>query len=116
MNSFERGNHLYNSQNYKSAIGSYRKAAKLKENEAYALFNAATCHIKLKQYSEAIPFLKDAIAIKPDSKFYYNLGYCYLHTKDLKKALIHFNTAWALDPKDMESEKAINIILKTILK
>jgi len=111
MSYFQRANELYNTKDYRKAIDFYRKAAEFKDNEAASLYNAAVCFIKLKEYEKAINLLKSAICKKADSKYFFNLGYCYAMLKDKRKALVNFNTAWALDNTDRDCEKAINLII-----
>lgn len=114
MNYFEEANKLYNNKQYKKAIDAYKKSLNLKENKAACLYNTAVCFIKLKDYKSPIPLLKKAIEDNPDSKYFFNLAYCYAMLKDSKKALIYFNTAWALDNDDSDCEKAINLIIKNL--
>lgn len=112
MNYFEKANDLYNAQLYVKAIEMYKKALAVKENEAASLYNSAVCYIKLKKYNDAIVLLMQAVSMKKESKYFFNLGYCYAMINNNKKALINFNTAWALDNSDVECEKAINLIMK----
>lgn len=115
MGYFQDGNLSYDAKNYKSAISSYKKSIKAKEEEeAYSLYNLALCYIKLEQYNKAIKTLKLAISKKPKSNFYFNLAYSYLKINDTKKALLYFNTAWAMDPQDEDCERAINHILRNL--
>ncbi|MCM0647546.1 tetratricopeptide repeat protein [Clostridium swellfunianum] len=116
MSYFEKANESYNTQDYKRAISLYQKAVENKDNEAASMYNAAVCFIKLKQYEKALPLLKSALLQKRDSKYFFNLGYCYAMLKDNKKALIYFNTAWALDNNDKDCEKAIDLIIKNYAK
>ncbi|ADL51699.1 tetratricopeptide repeat protein [Clostridium cellulovorans] len=116
MNYFNMGNEYYNKNDYARAINLYRKSIENKENEAPSLYNSAVCHIKLMNFMAAIPLLKCALKIKKDSRYYFNLAYCYSQLKDDKKALLYFNTAWALDPFDADCEKAINLIIERIKK
>lgn len=115
MNYFQKANDFYNAQDYQNAIDMYTKSAEFKENEAASLYNSAVCFIKLKKYTEAIIRLKSAIKIKRDSKYFFNLGYSYALLKDNKKALVYFNSAWALNHEDTDCEKAINLIIKNHL-
>ncbi|MBI6873721.1 tetratricopeptide repeat protein [Clostridium aciditolerans] len=115
MSYFHKANEYYNAKDYKKALDMYEKAIKLKENEASSLYNSAVCFIKLKEYNRAIPLLKSAIDLKRESKYFFNLGYCYTMLKDNKKALVYFNTAWSLNNDDTDCEKAINIIIKNHL-
>lgn len=112
MNYFQKANELYNTKDYKKAIELYQKAIEVKENESAAYYNSAVCFIKLTKYESAISLLKKAICLKTDSKYFFNLGYCYAMLKDNKKALIYFNTAWSMDNSDKDCEKAINLILE----
>jgi tetratricopeptide (TPR) repeat protein len=112
MNYFEKANDLYNTKDYEKAISMYQKAIKTKDNEAPSLYNTAVCFIKLKQYDKAIPLLKTAIIKRRDSKYFFNLGYCFAMLKDNKKALIYFNTSWSIDNEDSDCEKAINLIIR----
>ena len=116
MSYFQRANDLYNTQDYKRAIYLYQKAVETKDNEAASLYNAAVCFIKLKQYEKAVPLLRSALLQKSDSKYFFNLGYCYAMLKNNKKALVYFNTAWSLDNNDKDCEKAINLIIKNYAK
>ena len=116
MNYFNRANELYNIKDYTNAIELYQKAIDTKENEAAAYYNAAVCFIKLKQYHKAITLLKNAITVRMDSKYFFNLGYCYAMLKDNQKALVYFNTSWTLDNSDKDCEKAINLIINSYKK
>jgi len=112
MSYFQEANNLYNTKDYRKAIALYQKAAEYKDNEAAALYNAAVCFIKLQEFEKSVALLKSAINKKMESKYFFNLGYCYTMLKDNKKALIYFNTAWSLDNTDKDCEKAINLIIK----
>lgn len=111
MSYFNKGNEFYNMGQYKEAIDFYKKAVASKENQAAALYNSAVCFIKLKQYMEAIPMLRDAISQKKESKYYFNLAYCYSMLNNMGLSLIYFNLAWSLDETDNDCKKAINLIL-----
>jgi tetratricopeptide (TPR) repeat protein len=116
MSYFNEANEVYNTKDYRRAISLYQKAIELKENEAASCYNSAVCFIKLKEYERAIPLLKRALNLREDSKYLFNLAYCYAMLKNNKKALIYFNTAWSLDNSDMDCEKAINLIIKSYKK
>ncbi|MCR3761223.1 tetratricopeptide repeat protein [Clostridium felsineum] len=108
---FNKATDYYNKKDYKKALSMYKKALELKENESASLYNSAVCLIKLKEYEKAIPFIKEAIKTKIDSRYFFNLGYCYAMLRDKKKALMYFNRAWALNYDDVDCEKAITLIL-----
>lgn len=116
MNFFSEGNKLYNSQDYSRAIDCYKKSVEHKENEACSYYNAGVCFIKLKDYDNAISMIQKAITMQRDSKYYFNLGYCYAMKEDKNKALINFNMAWALNNEDEDCEKAIKLITKKLKK
>lgn len=111
MNYFKKANELYNAKEYQKAISMYERALKVNENESSSLYNTAVCHIKLKNYKKAVGLLKNAINLKRDSKYIFNLGYCYAMLNDNPKALYHFNLAWSINNDDKDCEKAINLIL-----
>jgi ATP-dependent Clp protease ATP-binding subunit ClpC len=67
--------------------------------------------VKNESYEKAAELIKKAIHLKSDSKYFFNLGYCYAMLKNNRKALICFNTAWALDNSDSDCEKAVNKLL-----
>lgn len=113
MGYFEKANDLYNKREYEKAIAIYKKAVEFSENTPASLYNIAVCFIKLNSYEKAIPLLKSAIKEKEDSRYFFNLGYCYAMLKNPKKALVYFNTAWALNHEDYECEKAINLIVNS---
>lgn len=75
------------------------------------MHNIALCYIKLKQYNRAIPLLRSTVAKKPTGNYFFNLAYGYTRIKNFKKALIYFNTAWALSPENNDCEVMINYIL-----
>lgn len=116
MKYFQKANEYYNGKDYKRAIAMYEKAIAVKDNEVSSLYNSAVCLIKLNEYSKAITKLKAAIKLKKESKYFFNLGYCYTMLKNNKKALIAFNNAWCLDDSDTDCERAINILLKNYSK
>lgn len=112
MSYFEKGNEYYSTKDYNNAIDFYMKAIDSKDHEACSYYNAGVCFIKLKSYDKAIDMLHNALDYKYDSKYFFNLGYCYSLLENFKKALLYFNIAWALNNSDTDCEKAINIILK----
>jgi tetratricopeptide (TPR) repeat protein len=114
MDYFSEANDLYKTKEYKKAIELYKKAVETEDNQAASLYNAAVCFIKLKEFEKAVPLLKLAIKENGSSKYYFNLAYCYAMLKDNRKALVNFNTAWALNNNDEDCCKAINIIISKL--
>ncbi|MEG0295961.1 MAG: tetratricopeptide repeat protein [Clostridium sp.] len=116
MNYFNEGNKLYNTKQYDKAIDLYKKSIDLNENEACSYYNAGVCFLKLKDYDNAIDMIKKAIRLQCESKYFFNLAYCYAMKEDTNKALVYFNLAWSIDEYDEECEKAINLILSKLKK
>ena len=114
MNYFNEGNKLYNIQNYNKAIDYYKKSAENNLNKACSYYNAGVCFIKLKDYDNAIDMLRKALNLQSESKYIFNLGYCYAMKEHNDKALRLFNLAWSLNHDDSDCEKAINLILSRI--
>lgn len=111
MNYFEKANLCYNNKDYETAFNLYKKSIEIKQNEAASLYNSAVCLIKLKAYGKAIILIKRALKLKRDSRYFFNLGYCYALLNNNGKALIYFNTAWSINNEDSDCEKAINMIV-----
>lgn len=116
MDYFAEGNKLYNNHEYVKAISYYEKAAASKSNEACSYYNAGVCFIKLRNFSKAISMIKEAIQIQKESKYFFNLGYCYAMEENTRQALINFNIAWSLNNDDEDCEKAINLITSKLKK
>lgn len=110
MNNFAEGNNFYNTKDYSNALAYYKKAIANGENEACSYYNCGVCFIKLKDFDNAIIMIKSALSIQKESKYFFNLAYCYAMKEDTNKALIYFNMAWSLDYNDLDCEKAINLI------
>ena len=111
MSFFSDGNRYYNIKEYSKAIELYVKSIENGENEGCSYYNAGVCFIKLKDFNSAIEMLKKALSIQKDSKYYFNLAYCYAMNEDKNKALIYFNRAWSLDSTDKDCEKAIDLLI-----
>lgn len=111
-----QANDLYKEKDYKSAIELYQKSAEAKIFEAPSFYNSAVCFIKMKDYKAAIPLIYKALALKRESKYYFNLAYCYIMINQNDKALNYFNIAWSKDNSDEECKKAIDLLLNRIKK
>ncbi|MBS5948734.1 MAG: tetratricopeptide repeat protein [Clostridium sp.] len=111
MNYFNEGNMYYNLKDYSKAIDYYKLSIENEDNVACSYYNSGVCYIKLKNFDKAIELIKKAILIQQESKYYFNLAYCYAMKENVKKALIYFNMAWSLDSTDIDCEKAINLIM-----
>ncbi|MGL4772202.1 MAG: tetratricopeptide repeat protein [Clostridium sp.] len=116
MDYFAEGNKLYNNHEYEKAIDCYKQAVSSKTNEACSYYNAGVCFIKLKDFHNAISMIMEALRLQTESKYYFNLGYCYAMIENTKQALINFNIAWSLNNDDQDCEKAINLITSKLKK
>ena len=110
MNYFSEGNKFYNMKDYTQAIYYYKKAILNNSNKACSYYNIGVCLIKLKKFDDAIDMLCNALSLQKESKYYFNLGYCYAMKDITNKALINFNMAWSLNNEDIDCEKAIKLI------
>ena len=111
MNFFNEGNKYYNMKDYEKAIDFYKISIENNDNTACSYYNSGVCLIKLKEFDKAIDMIKKALNLQQESKYYFNLAYCYAMKEEVKKALIYFNMAWSLDSSDSDCEKAIKLIL-----
>lgn len=111
MSNFNEGNTFYNMKDYSKALIYYKKAIAMGDNEACSYYNCGVCFIKLKDFDNAIIMIKNALSLQKESKYFFNLAYCYAMKEDTNKALIYFNMAWSLDSSDLDCEKAINLIM-----
>ncbi|AYE35528.1 tetratricopeptide repeat protein [Clostridium septicum] len=111
MDYFNEGNRFYNLKEYKNAIDCYKLSIDKYENVACSLYNSGVCYIKLKDFNNAISMIKKALELQKESKYFFNLAYCYAMLEDTNKALIYFNIAWSLDDSDNDCEKAIKLIM-----
>lgn len=116
MEHFNNGNEFYNLKEYKKAIELYTEAIKNNQNCACSYYNCGVCYIKLKDYDNAIHMIKKAIEYQCESKYFFNLAYCYAMKGLNNKALIYFNLSWSLDNNDKDCEKAINLLVSKYKK
>lgn len=103
---------------YTRALPLFLKAIEDKDNAEYikyALYNGAICLMNLENYINAISLLKMFLEIEiGESILYFNLAYCYFCIGNNKKALVNFNTAWALSNEDVKCEEAVNSLLNKL--
>ena len=106
MDNFERGNKLFKCEDYIAAIEEY-KLCQDNYNEVACLYNIGTCYIKLKQWEDAILYIKKAIRLREKSEYYFNLGYCYAKLKQNQKSIEYFKRSLELNPYDDDAKRAI---------
>lgn len=111
MDFFNEANKYYNIKLFDKALELYEKAIENNQNITCSYYNSGVCYIKLRNFDMAIDMIKKALELQKESKYFFNLAYCYSMKEDMKKALIYFNVAWSLDHSDSDCENAINLII-----
>ena len=80
---FNQANALYNSGNYKEAIGRYDAILESNQHSAELYFNLANCYYKLNEIGPSIFYYEKALQLDPnDSDILNNLGYAQKMTID----------------------------------
>lgn len=86
------------------AMSWYKKSLDLNATERKASFGMGYCLNSKGRYTEAITYLKQAIASEADyTAAYVELGYSYYMTNDNTKALETLQKAWELNPSNENS-------------
>jgi len=81
--SFKQANTLYNSGNYKEAIGRYDAILASNQHSAELYFNLANCYYKLNEIGPSIFYYEKALQLAPnDFDILNNLGYAQKMTID----------------------------------
>lgn len=93
---------LYYQENQMAEAAKYYQAAIKKFPNYYrAYLNLGRAYINDGKYSDALPLLQKALAIKPgDGSLYGLLGYCYMNDRYYASALDAYRLAIMLDPKN----------------
>ncbi len=94
---------LIREQKFNLAIGPLRRAVKVDPGMAPAWSALASSLRQLEQYAEAAEAYRQAIALGPDAKLSYNLGYCLNRVAKRDEAIAAFQEAVRLDPKFKEA-------------
>ena len=70
--------------------------------------------MKLKKYDQAIPFLKEAIRLNPDShEPYYNIGICFEKLGDIGNAIQSYERALVLQNRSSKINYSLARLLNT---
>lgn len=90
-------NHLVitaiNQKNFEVAKQYFQDCIKFNPNDIAAHQNLGNLFYQLEKFDEAIPYYKEAIAIKPTYEVLKNLGFCYFETLDIKNSNLYLNQA-----------------------
>lgn len=90
-----------NKKDMNEAMNWYKKTMAINPKERKANFGMGYCLNSQSKYSEAIPYLKQAIESENTyTAAYVELGYSYFKTGDNTLALTHLNKALELNPKN----------------
>ncbi|MHA2060657.1 MAG: tetratricopeptide repeat protein, partial [Candidatus Ranarchaeia archaeon] len=110
-----KGGALYHLELYSEALPFQEAALKIEES-SYGNFQAASSHFHLKQYKEAVLFLKKALVLNPSLVEGWILLY-FLGKKleDYKMALEALNEAIYLQPKEISLQRKRFKLLNTTL-
>lgn len=110
----DRGDALYNKEDYSSAILAYRKAIELDDNSEDAWDSLGNAYTRLKRYKEGLEAHKKALKIDPDNdRFWFNLACNYSLLGNKKKALdnlskaIDIDSLWKEEAKEDEDFKSL---------
>lgn len=96
-----RGNELYKSQSYHSAIDAYSRAIELDPEEPAYYYNRAAANIMIRGYDSALDDAKKAISIDPSvAKYHLRAAKCYLSLGRQSDALRNYNRVLELDPQN----------------
>ncbi len=98
---------------YQQEIACYEKGARgIDPKCADAYYNAAKIMEEQDRREEAIAYYEKAIAIKPEAKFYNQLGKCYQRCEKLAEAARQYEQAIALKPNYLDANCDLGVILQ----
>ncbi|MBO1349492.1 MAG: tetratricopeptide repeat protein [Hormoscilla sp. GUM202] len=112
---------LKKEKRYQEALAHYQQEIACYEKEqtrgidpkcADAYYNAAKIMEEQNRREEAIAYYEKAIAIKPEAKFYNQLGKCYLRCEKLAEAARQYEQAIALKPNYLDAICDLGVILQ----
>ena len=85
---------------WQDAIDAYRVAAEIGELADPVLLGLADAHLRLGNYGRAINTLNALLRRGPSSVAHERMGYAQFKLRQYERALRHYDTALALDPRD----------------
>jgi tetratricopeptide (TPR) repeat protein len=94
----------YNLKNDTLALGNMIQSVYYKPNDFDALYFAGEIHVRLRKYSDAIPYLERLTGLSPDDQYaWFYLAVCYTETKQYRKAVDAYeNQILQLDPDNVD--------------
>lgn len=124
---YNRGQQLYSSKSYSSAINNYNTASEKltqmddKNGVGYCYQRISICYLKLKEYENALLYLNKALDIFEEtglkwqeSYVYHDIGYTHILMDDREKALEYYNIALEIE-RETENKFIERITLNNIV-
>ena len=100
---------------WEEAKVAFDRALLLGSNKADAFFNAGRVRIFLNQPRDAIPFLIEAVKMKPHrTKYHFELGNAYRSVNRKDEALTQYRLTLKSDPDHLEARNNIGVIFWTL--
>ena len=100
---------LIREKKYSAAIASLRKVVAQRPEMFQAWSALAQCYRATKQYGHAVEPYQQALAMQPDPKLAYNLGYCAMKAKRHDTAEAAYLKALELDPTMIEARYNLSL-------
>ncbi len=100
---------LIREKKYHAAIASLRNVTREKPEMFQAWSALAQCYRATRQYGLAVGPYQKALAMKPDGKLAYNLGYCAMKAKRYDTAETAYLHALELDPGKVEARYNLSL-------
>lgn len=103
----------YQHNDFKGAIEEYSKLVGTSDVDGRDMYNLGVCYFKEEQFLDAERCYKKAMSLgHVHNNVCHNLGVVSLKLNNYKRAFTYFKAALALDEKDADTIKAINLLEK----
>lgn len=115
MTNLQQAEQFYEDKEYEQSLIYYKRAFKEKHNKSKRdaiYYNIGTCYIRLKDYVNALDFLKKAYQLKKESErndVLFNIAYCFASLDKYKEAYHLFSEHYE-KTQDLESYNALMIM------
>ena len=95
-----RGDDYLSTNDYRSALAAYERAAELKADDPALLRRMGVAHTRLRDLATAIDLLRRSLALREDARVRVELGFALMQQGDLDGAEREYRQAVALNPHD----------------